>query len=218
MGLAGPAEPEFGKAPGLIRPHVTDARECAMTAGPAAVGSAASRASPGRVLGDGGGFSRSTIRHRRRPGAGTAAAPRARDLRCYLTSFSSGGRCGPCRDCGSCELSSSSANISSHSAFNSESPMRLIFIRSPRTATDNNCALSRLPLSIRTVRHCSRVARTDCNRCSGLATSVFSVTELARQSGGDPVRRFIYLSIKSAYFRNGAMDLVGRDVVEGVTG
>jgi len=183
--------------------------------------STASRMSPGRALGNGRGIFPINNPASAAARAATPGAPRARELCCYLTSFSIGPRRGPCGDLGSCEFSreaSCSRNIASHKAFSSESAMPLSFIRSPRTATDTNWAVSRLPPSARIVRHCSRVERTDRSRCSELDTSVFSVTELARQGGGNPVRRFIYLSIKSGYFRNGAMDLVGRDVVEGVAG
>ena len=87
-----------------------------------------------------------------------------------------------CGDRGSCGLpvGASSGNIASHNAFSSESEIRLIFIRSSRIATDTNWAVSRLALSRRPARHCSSVARIECNRCSELATSVSSVTELAR--------------------------------------
>jgi hypothetical protein len=109
-------------------------------------------------------------------GIGSAAQNRG-----YLTSFSSG-RWRSCANFGVCDLCGGavSGTIASHNAFNSESATRLSFIRSSRMATDTNCAVSRLPLSIKAVRHSSRVANTECNRCSELATSVFSGTELTR--------------------------------------
>src|SRR5258708_30197062 len=58
----------------------------------------------------------------------------------------------------------------------------------------------------------------ECKGSSELASSVFAVTELARQSGGDPVRRFISLSEKSGYPGNGAGDFVGRHILEGMAG
>jgi hypothetical protein len=153
---------------GLIRPDVADARKCAIA--PAIVGDfldqqcgipTARAGGPAATLTD------------RKPRAGCG---------CYLTSLSRGRRRWPCGDFGSCDLSAgaSSGNIASHKAFNSESATRLSFIRSSRIATDTNRAVSRLPLSMRTARHSSRVARTECNRSSELATSVVSVTELAR--------------------------------------
>ena len=89
-------------------------------------------------------------------------------------------RCG-CGDFGCCDPSAaaSSGNIASHNAFNSESVIRWSFIRSSRIATDTNSAASR-SLPSRAARHCSRVARTERNRSSELATGVFSVTQLAR--------------------------------------
>jgi hypothetical protein len=112
--------------------------------------------------------------------AGTAGAT----LPCYLTSFSKvgGRRRWPCGKIGACDLSAgpSSGIIVSHNAFNSESAIRLSFIRSWRIATDTNDAVSWSVLAMRTARHSSRVARTECNRCSELATGVFSVTELTR--------------------------------------
>jgi len=151
-----------------------------------------------RSTGDGGGFSRSTMRHpdtrngRRRRNA-TDWADGGQDWtypahdrpgkspRCYWTSFSKGRRRWPCGDFGCCDLSAaaSSGNIASHNAFNSESVIRWSFIRSSRIATDTNSAVSR-SLPSRTARHCSRVARTERNRSSELATGVFSVAELAR--------------------------------------
>src|SRR5258708_12175795 len=56
------------------------------------------------------------------------------------------------------------------------------------------------------------------NLGSELAASVFSLSELAGQSGGDPVRRFINLSEKSGYPGNGAVDFVGRHILEGMAG
>src|ERR1035437_8497583 len=164
---------------GLIRLHVADAR------------------------GDGREFYRSPMRHRDGPNAhrrrkSTDRAARGQDWqtrkrewrlwkkteksRCYLTSFSNGRRRWPCDDFESRDLSAgaSSGNIASHKAFNSESAIRWSFIRRSRIATDSNCAVSRSRLSARTARHPSRVARTECNRSSELATGVFSVTELAR--------------------------------------
>lgn len=150
----------------------------------------------GRSTGDGGGFSRSTMRHRdsrkRRPPSQRfgLGRPRAtypahdrlgKSPHCYWTSFSKGRRRCRCGDFGCCELfvAGSSCNIASHNAFNSESVIRWSFIRSSRIATDTNSAVSR-SLPSRTARHCSRVARTERNRSSELATRVFSVAELAR--------------------------------------
>jgi hypothetical protein len=101
----------------------------------------------------------------------------------YLTSFSAAEefRRSPCGDV-ACDLSAGpwSGIIASHNTFNSESATRLSFIRSWRIAKETNSAVSRLALTRRAVRHSSRAARTECNRCSELATSVFSVTALAR--------------------------------------
>jgi hypothetical protein len=97
----------------------------------------------------------------------------------YLTSFSGGSRREPCGDFGSPCAGGSSGAIASHKAFNSESAILLSFIRSSRIATDTNSAVCR-SLSISAARHSSSVARTERSRSSELATSVFSVTELAR--------------------------------------
>ena len=103
-------------------------------------------------------------------------------LGCYFTSLSSGRRRWACGDFTCCNLSAgaSSGNIASHKAFNSESAIRLSFIRSSRIATETNSAVWRSLLSMRAARHSSRVARIEFNRSSELATSVFSVSELAR--------------------------------------
>ena len=115
----------------------------------------------------------------RRKGIGR---PEPKNPRCYLTSFSSGRRRGPCGDFGSCDLSAaaSSGTIASHKAFSSSSVIRLSFIRSSRIATDTNWAVSRLELLTRPARHCSSVARIKCNRSSELATGVFDAYAYGR--------------------------------------
>lgn len=137
----------------------------------------------------------------------------------YLTSFSNGRRPGPCGDFGSCGRSAgaSSCSIASHNALNSESAMRLSFIRSSRIATDTNWAVSRWALSIRPARHCSSVARIKCNRSSELATSVSSDAELTRGGVFGPFVGFKQGSINSGYPPNRVMEFVRRRLVERMT-
>src|SRR5256886_7224711 len=108
--------------------------------------------------------------------------------------------------------------MASHSSFNSRSEMPLRFIRYWRMATDTKCAVSISPLLTRDARHCSSNARIEGDRSSELATGVLSDTELARKSGGDPVVRFMYVSIQSGYFRNGAVDFIRRHFLQRVAG
>ena len=95
----------------------------------------------------------------------------------------------------SCGLRSS-ASISSHRAFSSESVTWCNSILSSRMASDNSRAVSGLALSIRKSRHSSSVASSDSSRSSILATGMFPIPELARQIRGVPVFLFICLSTK----------------------
>ena len=97
------------------------------------------------------------------------------------------GGIGPCESC----TGQRSGATASQKAFHSASVIRLSFIRSWRIAIDTNCALSPLALAIRTARHCSRVARAACNRCSESATRAVAGAELARSRRRDPGGRFI---------------------------
>jgi hypothetical protein len=90
------------------------------------------------------------------------------DTRRYFTNFNNGRR--SASGDGSVSAGGSSANIASHKAFNSESPIRLSLILMSRMATPTNRAVSRLPLSIRPARHSSSVTRIECSLCSESAT------------------------------------------------
>jgi hypothetical protein len=160
-----------GRAPegtGLIRPDVADARK-----------SAIAPAIAGDFLDQQCGIAPAQAGS---AGATLWMAEAAGWIGCYFTSFSRGRRRWACCDFACCDLSAgaSSGNIASHKALKSESAIRLSFIRSSRTATETNSAVSRSLLWMRASRHSSRVARIERNRASELATSVFSVTELAR--------------------------------------
>lgn len=111
-------------------------------------------------------------------------SPAASAVQSYLTSLSNGRRRWPAggfpSDFGSLDRSgrTSSGSIASHRAFSSASEIRLSFMRSSRMATDTSCAVSRLPPARRTARHSSRVARTESNCSSELATGVFPFPSL----------------------------------------
>jgi hypothetical protein len=167
----------------LTRPDVADGRESAMAekARLALRRTQPPYPNPSHSRCEASAFLKNT--GRRPPMPPLAQGERGRKPRSYLTNFSTavGRRRWPCGEIGARGFFGlSSGVIASHKALNSESAIRLSVIRSCRMATDTNCAVSRLVLSASTARHCSRVARTECSRCSELATGVFFLTELAR--------------------------------------
>jgi hypothetical protein len=105
-------------------------------------------------------------------------APGNPDASAYFTIFSGVPRRWPFRS-DRPSAKAATGSIASHNAFNSESAIRLSFIRRSRIATDNIWAVSGLELTKRAARLFSSIMRIERNRSSELATSVFSDTELA---------------------------------------
>jgi hypothetical protein len=153
--------------------HVADRRDCATEPPP--------RGGPFLVVVR--WIVRSTMRHRRHRGCRRQGSNRlsgakvsGSEPRRYFTNFNKG-RCSA-SGAGSVSAGGSSANIASHRAFNSESPIRLSLILMSRMATPTNRAVSRLPLSMRPARHSSSVIRIECSFCSESANGFLPLPNL----------------------------------------
>ena len=94
----------------------------------------------------------------------------------YFTNFNNG-RCSA-SGVGFVSAGGSSANMASHRAFSSESPIRLSLILMSRMATPTNRAVSRLPLSMRPARHSSSVISIECSLCSESVTGFLPLPSL----------------------------------------